>query len=186
MISTSHFVWIELKSEVFSDLYREVWIYLKENDIEDIISFQNILSIHITLYYFEKDLCENDIKAIKNTSSSFVLNDISISGYTYFYRNEKEYLCYLWSQTVDNLENIRNIFHERYQRNDIEENTFSFIPHITFFKIQDFEVFTLHKDNIENIITSELEKIWNQNISSQNIYLYKVNSKFKEEIQIKI
>lgn len=32
----------------------------------------------------------------------------------------------------------------------------------------------------------ELNNIWEINISSNNIYLYKINSKFKEELQIKI
>ncbi len=186
MISTSHFVWIKLKSEIFSDLYREIWIYLKENDIEDIISFQNILSIHITLYYFEKDLDSKTVFEIKNIINSIFLSDIFVWGLQYFYRNEKEYLCYLSSQTVDNLENIRNIFHEKFQRNDIEDNTFSFIPHITFFKILNYEIFFIHKNSIEKIIIDELEKIKNINISSDNIHFYKVNSEFKEEIQIKI
>jgi len=145
--------------ELFSDLYVKVFSYLQENKIENIVFFQNILSLHITLYYFEKDLCKNDIKAIKNISSSFVLNDISVLGYTYFYRNQKEYLCYFSSQTSDNLENIRNIFHEKFQRNDIEDNSFSFIPHITFFKILDIKIFALHKDRIEKIIKRELKNI---------------------------
>ena len=50
------------------------------------------------------------------------------------------------------LENYRNDLHNKYNRNYVKDNSFSFSPHITFLKIQDSKVFKKHRENIENII----------------------------------
>ena len=60
-----------------------------------------------------------------------------------------------------------------------------FSPHITFLKIQDNKVFEEHREKIENIINDELKKIKDLDLNTRNIFLYAINSQFKEEIQIK-
>jgi hypothetical protein len=76
--------------------------------------------------------------------------------------------------------------HLKYNRDYVEDNNFSFSPHITFLKILDSESFETHRENIEKIIYDEIKKIKNLDISKDNISLYGVNSEFKEEIQIKL
>ncbi len=68
----------------------------------------------------------------------------------------------------------------------MEDNNFPFSPHITFLRMQNREVFEKHRENIEKIIETELQKLKYIDISTQKIYLYAVNSTFKEEIQIKL
>ena len=57
---------------------------------------------------------------------------------------------------------------------------------LLFFKIENSEIFEKHRKNIEKIIESELLKICKLNVNSWKIFLYAVNSEFKEEIQIKV
>ncbi len=80
----------------------------------------------------------------------------------------------------------RDFFHNKYNRDFVEDNNFAFSPHITFLRILKPEIYELHRENIENIILRELENLKDVNINSNNVYLYAVNSRFKEEIQVKI
>lgn len=66
METTSHFIWIEIKSEIISNIFVETYKYLKKNNIENSILFQNPISSHITLYYLEKDINKNIKINIKN------------------------------------------------------------------------------------------------------------------------
>lgn len=185
METTSHFVWIELKNEIFSDIFVKIWKYLKENNIENIIDLQNPLSPHITLYYLEKDFLEVD--KIKNDIKNFSINDeIFLSEINYFFRWENRFVLYFSIKTKNNLENIRNILHKKYKRDFVEDNNFPFSTHITIWKIKNFEIFEKHRENIEKILFLELNNLKNIDINSKKIFLYAVNSCFREEIQIKI
>ncbi len=73
MKTTSHFIWIEIKSKLFCDIFIQVYKYIKENSIENSISFQNPLSPHITLYYLEKDIEEDNKKNIKEFIKILIL-----------------------------------------------------------------------------------------------------------------
>ena len=236
MKNTSHFIWLELKPEIFSDLFLAVFKYLRNKNLEKILVFQNILSVHLTVYYFEKDLNLETKKLIKTEIKKINLDlknlenlkksnkKIFVSGFNYFFRenlgekslelkedaekrdrsanarlvleslrenleedkNLNKYICYFEIKSDLNLLNYRNIFHEKFNRNFIEDNNFKFIPHVSFFKILDFIAFEKHSKNIEKIINLELKKIKNKNISLNKLNLYSVNSEFREEIQIKI
>ena len=188
MKTTSHFIWIQLKSEIFSDIFSVVYQYVKKNNIEDFIVFQNPLSSHITLYYLEKDIENITKKEIKEYIKKFNINDtITISWFNYFFRWEwNRFVLYFTSKTNLNLENYRNDLHEKYNRDYVEDNGFAFSPHITFLRIQDSKIFEKHRDNIENIINKKLQKINHLDTNTKNTFLYAVNSQFKEEIQIKL
>ncbi|MGB2111425.1 MAG: hypothetical protein ACPHY8_06505, partial [Patescibacteria group bacterium] len=84
------------------------------------------------------------------------------------------------------LQAYRNDLHEKYNRDYVEDNNFIFSPHITFLRIQDNKIFEKHRRNIENIINKELYKVSDLNVNTKNIFLYAVNSQFKEEIQVKL
>lgn len=87
MQTTSHFIWIELKTEIFSDIFVKVYNYIKENNIEDSILFQNPLSPHITLYYLEKDIKNKTKEEIKDYIKNFEINDtIKLTWFNYFFR----------------------------------------------------------------------------------------------------
>lgn len=186
MQNTSHFVWIEIKPELLSDVFISVYKYLKENNIESIIKFQNPLSVHITLYYFEKDLSENDKCIIKDEirKSNFE-KDIFIDWLNYF-MNWDKYIFYLNLKTDLHLKWFRDNFHTLFNRSNIEDNNYDFVPHITLFSIEKKDIFEKHRLNIENLINKELIKINELNLSNKKCFLYAVNSKFKEEIQIKL
>lgn len=188
MQTTSHFIWIELKAEIFSDIFVKIYTYLKENNIENILHFQNPLSPHITLYYLEKDLKKPTKEKIQNNIKNLdIKSDIFLSGYNYFSRWEgNRFVLYFSIKTDLPLEKYRDILHKKYNRDFVEDNNFTFTPHITFLRINNSEIFEKHRNNIENIIKSEIENLQNININSEKIYLYAVNSKFKEEIQIKL
>ena len=185
---TSHFIWIELKSELFSNIFVEFYKYTKENNIEDSLIFQNPLSPHITLYYLEKDIINITKDEIKEHIKKLNIDEIiNLSWFNYFYRWEWDrFVLYFTIKTNLPLENYRNELHEEYNRYYIEDNNFTFSPHITFLRIQNNEIFEVHRKNIENIINKELKKINDLDINSRNIFLYAVNSQFKEEAQIKL
>lgn len=176
---TSHFVWLEIISEKFTDLFCALQKYLRENNIENIIEFQNILSLHITLYYLWENISEN-FSFPKNISQ-----DIELWTFNYFLKEKRKFICYGTVNTPDFLKNIFDCLHTKYDKKEVWENSFEFIPHITIFKIKDFLEFQKHQKNIEKILEQESEKItWS--ITTGNIFLYKVSSKFSPEIQIKI
>lgn len=188
MQTTSHFIWIELKTELLSDIFVKIFNYIKENNIQDSILFQNPLSMHITLYYLEKDINENTKNEIKEYINIFNIDDsIKLSWFNYFSRWEwNNFVLYFTSKTDLPLKKYRDKIHEKYNRSFVEDNNFIFSPHITFLRIQDSKVFEEHKKNIESIITDEIKKINYLDLNTRNIFLYGVNSKFKEEIQIKL
>ncbi len=188
MKTTSHFIWIDLNSYILSNIFIKIYEYTKDNNIENYISFQNPLSPHITLYYLEKDIDLNVKNQIKDFISSFDLNnEIKLTWFDYFYRWEwNRFVLYLKSESKIPFKDYRDIFHNKYNRNYIEDNNYNFSPHITLLKINNSEIFENHRLNIENILNEEIDNIKNIDINLRKIFVYAVNSKFKEEIQIKI
>lgn len=188
MKTTSHFIGIELKSAWFSNIFVKFYNYVKENNIEDSILFQNPLSPHITLYYLGKDIEQKNKDKIKKYITKFDIdNNINLSWFNYFFRWKwNRSVLYFTSKTNLPLEDYRNKLHEKYNIDYIEDNRSAFSPHITFLRIKDSEVFEKHRKYIENIINEEIQNINNLDLNTKNIFLYAVNSKFKEEIQIKL
>lgn len=136
MQRTSHFIWIKLRAELLSNIFIEVYKYIKENNIENSIFFQNPLSPHITLYYLEKDIDNNTKDEIKSHIQNFNTDEkISLSWFNYFFKWEwNRFILYFTSKTDLPLENYRNNLHKKYNRNYIEDNNFCFFPSYNFFK----------------------------------------------------
>ncbi len=187
MQTTSHFIWIELRAELFSDIFVKVYDYTRENNIINSFSFQNPLSTHITLYYLEKTINLETKKEIKDYIKTFDIdNMIRLDWFNYFLNwNWNRFVLYFTTKTDLFLEDYRDKLHMKYNRSNIKDNNFKFFPHITFLKIKDFKKFEEHRKNIENIISEEIKKINNLDLNTKKIFIYSVNSKFKEEIQIK-
>lgn len=60
MQTTSHFIGIALDSSKLTDLFVDLQKYFRSHDVEGAIELQNILSLHITLYYLESSLAEDE------------------------------------------------------------------------------------------------------------------------------
>lgn len=188
MQKTSHFIWIEINSYLLSDIFIKVYNYLKINSITEIISFQNPLSTHITLYYLDEKIDGVEISNIKNIIKDFdIKSDIFINWFEYFKNwNWDNFLLYLKTKSKIDFKFFRDNLHKKYQKSEIYENNLEFIPHISIFKINNFEIFKIHQKEIEKIINEEINKIYDKNINSKKIYLYAANSNFTSEIQIKL
>lgn len=182
---TSHFIGIEINPKLLSDIFVEVYKYLKEKNILDSVSLQNPLSPHITVYYLKKDILNKD--QIKNDISEFDMSkDIYLTGINYFFKEEARHLLYFEVVTEMALKEYRDVLHEKYILQSIEDSDFDFSPHITLLKILNSEKFEEHREGIENIIHQEIKKMEGVDISLRKISLYAVNSLYKEEIQIRI
>lgn len=187
MQTTSHFIGIELKSELFSDIFVKVYKYIKENAIEESVVLQNPLSPHITLYYLEKSIPSSDISSMQSYIQGFdVWFPIHLIWIDYFFRGDERFVLYFNTKTNIDLESYRNTLDDTYKRTHIEDNSFDFSPHVTFLKILDSNTFEIHRVNIEKIISEEIGKIKHLDTNSWKVYLYAVNSSYKEEIQIKL
>ena len=94
---------------------------------------------------------------------------------------------YFKNKSEIDLKKYRDFFHNKYKRDDVEDNTFAFSPHITFLRIQNPEVYEHHRKKIENIINKEENIInkWNAIIKHP---VYKNLSKYDqiEELLVKL
>lgn len=138
MQTTSHFIWIELKSELLSDIFLKVYKYFRKNNVESFFTFQNPLSCHITLYYLEKNISEKAKKEIKNLIKNFSVDkEIFISWFNYFLKkNWEKFVLYFTIKSDLPLENYRNILHKKYNKTEIIDNHFPYLAHATFLKLK--------------------------------------------------
>jgi len=186
---TSHFIWITLKKEIFIELFVKLLEYLKENNI-DILNFQNILSLHTTIFYLWKDLGNKDVDMLKKDIDCFrdkLKNTrITVAWFDYFKYSKhwNQGLCFLSPNSNTNLTEINSFFKNKF-KNDIKDNKNEFKEHVTLFKIKNNLIFEVHKKNIEKIIKDFIIKNKKVNIY-ENINLYLVSSKFDPQIQIPI
>lgn len=182
---TSHFIGIELENELFNDLFDTLDKYLHDNDIWDAIVLQDRKSLHITLYYLEKDLESELIEDIKKrTQLCDVSSNIYVDWCDYFYRNENKYVLFANIKTDIDVKAIRNMFHNIYLRDFIEENCFDFHAHMTIWKITNPWIFEKHRNSIEKIILGEFWNLENININTGNVCIYSVDSTKSPELQV--
>lgn len=183
MNPTSHFLGTTLNNKLFSGLFNSLQKYLKENNIENIIELQNLSSLHITLYYFGKELDSStliniraDLKSLNNNIFPIYINQVH-----FFQKKSKDYLCYLSPLEIVKLSEINLTLKNKYL-NDIEDNNYSYIPHITVFKIKNFSIYKDHEESILSIINSHLEKIKTKN-SFKEFNFYSVDSNHSPQEQ---
>lgn len=184
MQTTSHFIGLKLKPELFSDLF--VRLQRTLGDHTDALEFQNILSVHITLFYLPQELTLHDEEKIQDTVRRLdagLLNQ-GLQGFDYFGDPETPRLCYLIPHT-DKLTDWNALLQKTFpEHQDIPDNLHPvFIPHITLFKIRNMSIFLLVRNALENIMREELEKLTFADIFD-HIGLFAVNSGFHPEIQV--
>lgn len=175
MIHTPHFIGLEIKSSLFSNLYLEVYEYLKNNHIEDVIRFQDIFLLHITIHYFRKTLTQGEKSQIKNfiDHNSFD-GKIKVCDFNYFYRFWQRSVCYLEIDTDDDLGVMSRNFYWKFWDEFSKKKKSEFIPHITFFRIKDSMRYEQHRENIEIIIKRQLEDFKQKDVSRHQTHLYKL------------
>ena len=182
MIKTSQFIWLKLKVEYFTKIFIEIKKLLWDKE-KEILEFQNPLSLHITVYYLPWKTTEIEEKEIKDIIAKFSQQKIKISmkKLEYFWDN----IAYISYNNFENLEKINNFLKNKFiDYNSIVDNSYdSFIPHTTLFKIKDYPKFLLYKNDIENIVVKNIEKIQNYDFI-ENFHLYAVNSTFTPELQV--
>jgi len=183
---TSHFIGFKLDSEAFVDIYLPLQQFLNEHNLGKCIELQNILSLHITLYYFQSDLSAKDLTNIENFISSLRKErqkyTISIKGFEYFRKEDKEILLYLRPEN-DSLSLLRKDLTLQFQRDAIVDNQYAFIPHITLFKIINSDIYQKNRDQFEKIIKQYIEEI-NLHEIPVEINFFAVYSQGSPEIQI--
>lgn len=185
MQTTSHFVGLKIKSSSLASIFIKIQNTL-ENSNKSII-FQNILSAHITFFYFPNNISNNERQKTAQIIKNLDISEIKpwIRWFRYFWDRNNPKVCYLEAQETIVLEQCHHIFRKEFpQYLDISDNTYPiYIPHITLFHITDPIHFREKQDLIETVLFEEIEKLRNIEIF-ESIELFQVNSQFQPEIQI--
>lgn len=188
MQTTSHFTGISLDGKYFANIFIALQQYFKEHGLEKVVEFQNVLSLHITLYYLDKGLTESEKEQLQadmvslRTSKKFALTGLRAS---YFGEPGEERVCYIGSTENEVLSDTNKYFAEKYKFDHIPENRLSFVPHISLFRITNSEAFVSHKNAVDEIINANIESIETDEFVT-GLHLFQVSSLFRPEIQLTI
>ncbi|MBC7498313.1 2'-5' RNA ligase family protein [Candidatus Gracilibacteria bacterium] len=149
----------------------------------------NPLSSHVTLHYLPKEIDSEYLDKIKeilerNLSSDF---DMDISGINCFVPNKKTLILYLEPTIPKSIKTIRDELIDINPFNEITDNGYEYIPHITLGKVQSLD--DLDDDSIKKII-SELFQIIQifitQKKLAETLGIFRVNSLITPELQFPI
>ena len=183
---TSHFIGIKINNKVFGNLFTALQQYCKDNQIESTITLQDIHSLHVTLYYLPKEISSQELDIIKtsintlnNLEKEFILTPTQIR---YFKKDKKEFLAYIECFQNDKLKKFNLELADQYNKNQIPDNQYMYIPHISLFQINAYEQFMKHKDHIGNIVRQSLKEMIGENLF-QGFYLFEVNGTSHPEMQ---
>jgi 2'-5' RNA ligase len=188
MQTTSHFIGIALDSSKFTDLFVDLQKYFRSHDLEGAVEFQNILSLHITLYYLEASLTEDEksqlLQGASDISSDRALSISELKG-SYFGEPGKERVCYIGCAENEKFKEINQFFAKKYGYAQIPENQLAFVPHISLFRIHNPEAYTPHKAEIDTLVSKAVQTIAQSSLI-QAVHLFQVSSLFCPEVQIAI
>ena len=188
MQTTSRFIGVSLDSRHFVNTFIALQHYFKEHDLEKAVEFQNVLSLHITLYYLDKELTDSEKEQLQGditslrASKKFALSGLKTS---YFGEPGQERVCYVGCAENEVLKDTNKYFAEKYKFDQIPENQLSFVSHISLFRIVDSEAFASHRTAVDEIINANIESIETDELVT-GLHLFQVSSLFHPEIQIAI
>lgn len=188
MQTTSHFIGISLDSSKFTDLFVDLQEYFKSHDLEGAIELQNILSLHITLYYLESSLAAEEKTQLLQDASDIPSDGVlSISGLkgSYFGEPGKERVCYIGCAENGKFKEINQFFAKKYRYSQIPENQLAFVPHISLFRIYNLHAYAPHKAAINALIGKAVQTM-DQESLMQGVHLFQVSSLFHPEVQVAI
>ena len=188
MRTTSHFVGASLDSSRFTDLFVKLQEYSTKHDLQDALKLQNVLSLHLTLYYLASSISKKEkaqiLEDIADLSSNDKLKISQLNG-AYFGEPGKEQICYLSTAKNVKFEEINQFFAKKYDHSQIPENQLAFVAHISLFRIIDPVAFTAHKVEVDTIISKVVATVDCDNLA-EGLHLFQVNSLYHPEIQIPI
>lgn len=187
MNPTSHFVWAKLRSEILVDLYvrlqKTLW------DDFNAIEFQNILSSHVTFFYFPESISSFNLEKISKIINSIDLSQFQgkLTGFSYFWKLESPRLCYLLPDNIKQLSKLNLLFRSKFSEYlDIPDNKYEqYIPHITIFRVLNSSEFSEKRKKLESALMEQISKMNNEDLF-ESISLFKVNSYFNPQIQIEV
>lgn len=186
MNSTSHFFGLNLKCETFSNLFKVLKKYIKENCLEESLELQNVSSLHISLYYFGKKISILNLEKINKDLAELNKKEnffpVYIDQLNFFERKGKKCLCYLYPSEKHNLERINSELKQRYMSEVSDNDHLRYVPHISIFKIKNESLYQEHNDAITTIIDKHLKLIEKINIFN-GFNLYSVDSNYSPEKQ---
>ncbi|MEK7570843.1 MAG: hypothetical protein AAB553_01085 [Patescibacteria group bacterium] len=186
---TSYFIGIVLENAPFVTLFVRLQQYIKKHKLEDAVLLQNILSLHISLYYFDATLTEDQKKAVKEDAEHLSLMhetlEVSPIKGSYFNKGTNNTLCYITCSQTEVLEKLHSFFTKKYLSPNVPENQYAYIPHLSLFTILDSDKYAQHKKAVDQIIIEEIELLKKYSLV-KDIQLFQVNSLFSPEIQIPV
>jgi 2'-5' RNA ligase len=184
---TSHFIGISVDSGSFADVFINMQKYFEDHDLQHAVELQNILSLHITLYYLGSSISEAEktqiLNDISEVSSQHGILTISQLKSHYFGDPGKEQVCYLGGPQNKTLEAMNKFFAKKYNHSQIPENQLAFVPHISIFRINNAQAYAPHKAEVDALLHKNMQSIDHHSLL-KNVRLFQVCSLFHPEIQI--
>ncbi|MBC7498662.1 hypothetical protein H7170_03410 [Candidatus Gracilibacteria bacterium] len=149
------------------------------------LEFQSRESPHITIYYLDSILTDSEKKYCLELLDSWTTakkRNIHLRSCKYFYRGGLPYILYIVPDNFTYFDQKNKQASEQFHSENIIDNQFPFVPHITIMRILEAEKFAPHSDTIENMIQSHIEGIWDDP-AQDGFTLYSVDSRIQPELQ---
>lgn len=185
---TSHFIGLEVDGASFKQLFEQLLQYRDQSALHDVIEPQAYISLHITLYYLPSDLGASrrteilqHCRQLSTHAHSAIRSSLHL-GYFGLTGNEK--VCFIAPNEDKMFHVLHRSLEERFRDDSIFENRLSFTPHITLFRIKDSNVFQTHKNELEEVIKTYIDKIFGTSLG--DVRLYAVDSSMHPEMQVPV
>lgn len=176
------FVGILLDKSTFFGLFDKLSSYFKKNSLEESIILQDINSLHLSLYYLDKELPENSLNLLTKIRKDLKNLKLNITSFNYFYDQQKERIAYFEANHSKRLKEANQVLRSNLP-NNVLENSYSYVPHVTIFRIKDYSIFKKHKKNLEKILSNFSKEIEDKNVF-KGVNFFKVDSTKESEAQL--
>lgn len=175
---TSKFVGILLDKNLFPDLFTQLRNYLIQNNLLDSIILHDVNSIHLTLYYLDAYLSDEENERLQllvdKLRKDFKSLELHITSFNYFSDQGEDRTAYFEANNTEKLTKTNKILRLSFP-NKVLDNTYHFVAHVTLFRIEDYSLFKVHRENLEKILSIFIEKIKDKNIF-KSINVFQVDS----------
>lgn len=169
---------IFLNSEKLNFLFQKIHAYIEENNLSSSLELISTESFHITLYYLDKTLSDDEFKIIQNMIYSLKkeeINSFHLGSLQYFKSENLYHIGYL---SVDKNSEYFSFLRQKIKiiinHDFVPDNQFNYLPHCTLFRIRNSKEFLKHKEKLSDIVNETIFQI--NSFSFQNIHLVSVDS----------
>lgn len=184
---TSKFVGILLDKNLFLNLFARLGDYLIQNNLLDSIILYNANSLHLTLYYLDAHLSDEENERLRllvdKLRKDFKNLELNITSFNYFYDHKKENLAYFEANNTARLIEANNTLRLSFP-NKVLDNTYNFVAHMTLFRIKNYALFKTHKGNLEKILNVFIEEVKDRNFFKDVNIFYVDSTKEPENYRI--